>query len=293
MSSDTPHATGAERFMEKLTWSEVEARMQAGIDAVLLPIGTTEQHGRHMPLDTDCVIARGLCERAAQAAAADGLEVLIAPTLNVTLSWYHMQFPGSLRLRTDTFLRVFEEVCESLHHHGLDNVIAVNGHGGNVAALTVAVNRYYELTRRRVFLLQWWELGADVVGNIEGPAIHAEEAETSLAMALGQRVMMEHAARDAYDRGAAVKEAGFPWTSLGKYGLTHRGPGVVVPMDMLGEISESGVVGDATRARLETGQAIADAVIPRIVQVVRDMSTTGGPPTALQRPHAASTAPAR
>jgi creatinine amidohydrolase len=194
-----------------------------------------------------------------------------------------MQFPGSLRLRTDTFLRVFEEVCESLHHHGLDNVIAVNGHGGNVAALTVAVNRYFETTGRRVFLLQWWELAADVVGAIEGPVIHAEEAETSLAMALGQRVMMEHASRDAYDRGAAVREAGFAWTTLGKYALTHRGPGVVVPMDMLGDISESGVVGDATRAKLETGQAIVEAVVPRIVQVVRDMSRSGRSQAASQR----------
>ncbi len=269
-----------ERFLEKLTWSEVADRMHAGIDAVLLPIGTTEQHGRHMPLDTDCVIARALCDRAAQAAAAENLEVLIAPTLNVTLSWYHMQFPGSLRLRTDTFLHVFEEVCESLHHHELRNLIAVNGHGGNVAALTVAVNRYYETTGRRVFLLQWWELAADVLGAIEGPVIHAEEAETSLAMALGQRVMMEQASRDAYDRGAAVREAGFPWTSLGKYGLTHRGPGVVVPMDMLADISESGVVGDATRAKLETGQQIVEAVIPRMVQVVRDMSASGSSPPA-------------
>ena len=111
-------------------------------------------------------------------------------------------------------------------------------------------------------------------------------------MAMGQRVIMEHAARDAYDRGEAVKDAGLPWTSLGKYGMTHRGPGVVVPMDMLGEISESGVVGDATRARLETGQAIADAVIPRMVQVVRDMSTTGGPPGPLESKREASSAPA-
>lgn len=279
-----------ERLMEKLTWAEVAERIEAGVDAVLLPIGTTEQHGRHMPLDTDAVIARGLSQRAAEAAAAEHLEVLVAPTLNVTLSWYHMQFPGSLRLRTDTFLRVFEEVCESLHHHGLDNVIAVNGHGGNVAALTVAVNRYFEVTGRRVFLLQWWELAADVTGGIEGPMIHAEEAETSLAMAVGQRVLMEHAARDAYDRGAAVKEAGFAWTSLGKYGLTHRGPGVVVPMDMLGDISESGVVGDATRAKLETGQAILDAVVPRVVQVVRDMSATGGPPSPPGPSRAASRA---
>jgi hypothetical protein len=63
-------------------------------------------------------------------------------------------------------------------------------------------------------------------------------------------------------------------------------------MDMLGEISESGVVGDATRARLETGQAIADAVIPRIVQVVRDLATTGGPPTPLQSKRSAPSAAA-
>lgn len=266
-----------ERFMERMTWVELQERIDAGVTAVLLPIGTTEQHGRHMPLDTDCVIARALSERAAEAAAAEGLDVLVAPTLNVTLSWYHMQFPGALRLQTDTFLQVFQEVCESLHAHGLEEVIAVNGHGGNVAALTVAVNRYFEVTGRRVFLLQWWELAGDVLADIKGPVIHAEEAETSLAIALGQRVMMEEASRDAYDRGQAVKDSGAPWTSLGKYGLTHKGPGVVVPMDMLRDISESGVVGDARLAKRETGERIVDAVVPRIVQTARDMRETRSP----------------
>jgi creatinine amidohydrolase len=262
----------AEHFLERMTWKEVEAALAEGVDACLLPIGTTEQHGHHMPLDTDCFIARSLCIRAADRAAAEGVRLLIAPTLNVTLSWYHMQFPGSVRLTTTTFLQVFREVCESLHHHGLANLIAVNGHGGNVAALTVAVNHYFETTGKHVFLLQWWELAADVVGAIEGPIIHAEEAETSLALALGQRVLLGEATRDAFDRGGAVKEAGFPWTSLGKYSLSHRGPGVVVPMDMLRDISRSGVVGDATRARRETGERILEAVVPRIVQVAREMA---------------------
>ena len=184
--------------------------------------------------------------------------MLVAPTLNVTLSWYHMQFPGALRLQTDTFLQVFQEVCESLHAHGLEEVIAVNGHGGNVAALTVAVNRYFEVTGRRVFLVQWWELAADVLADIEGPVIHAEEAETSLAIALGQRVMMEEAACDAYDRGKAVKESGAPWTALGKYGLTHKGPGVVVPMDMLRDISNRAWSGtrDAPRGRPVSGSSL-------------------------------------
>jgi creatinine amidohydrolase len=271
LSGRCEDARVAERLLERLTWPEVEAAVERGVDAVLLPIGTTEQHGHHMPLDTDCVIARALCLRAAEAGDAEGVELLVAPTLNVTLSWYHMQFPGSLRLSTTTFLQVFREVCESLHRH-FDNVVAVNGHGGNVAALTVAVNHYFETTGRRVFLAQWWDLASDVLAEIEGPLIHAEEAETSLALAVGQTVYTDRATRDAYDRSAAVKESGAEWTSLGRYEMRPRGPGVIVPMDMLRDITSSGVVGDATRARRELGERMLAAIVPRIVQVCREMA---------------------
>src|SRR3954467_11997156 len=261
-----------ERFIERMTWPEVAEAIERGVDAVLIPIGTIEQHGPHMPLDTDCFIARSLCARAAEAAEAAGLNVLVAPTMNVTLSWYHMQFPGSMRLSTTTFLQVFREVCDSLVHHGFENLVAVNGHGGNVAALTVAINHYFETTGRRVFLVQWWDLASDVLAEIEGPLIHAEEAETSLALAVGQTVHEDRATRDACDRGAAVRDAGLPWTSLGRYEMRPRGPGVVVPMDMLRDITASGVVGDATRASRERGERMVAAVVPRIVQVCRDLS---------------------
>ncbi len=262
----------SEHLLERMTWEEVDARIRAGVDAVLIPIGTTEQHGPHMPLDTDCVIARELSTRAAAAGAADGVSLLVAPTLNVTLSWYHMQFPGSVRLRTTTFLRVFREVCDSLVRHGCEHLVAVNGHGGNVAALTVAINDYVETTGRRVVLVQWWDLAADVLADVEGPMLHAEEAETSLALALGQRVLMEKATRDAWDRGAAVRAAGLAWTSFGQYGMRHAGPKVVVPMDMLRDITPSGVVGDSTRAAVETGDRIVQALVPRIVQVCKELA---------------------
>jgi creatinine amidohydrolase len=259
-----------------MTWPEVEAARAAGVDAVLVPIGSTEQHGRHMPLDTDCLIARELCRLTAEAGEQQGVHLLVAPTLNVTLSWYHMQFPGSLRLSTTTFLQVFREVCDSLAQHGFERLIAVNGHGGNIAALTVAVNYAMETSGRRVFLVQWWDLAADLLAEIEGPMIHAEEAETSIALALGQRVLESEASRDAFDRGESVRAAGLPWTSFGKYGLTHRGPGVVVPMDMLRDITPSGVVGDATRARRETGERVVAALVPRIVQVAREIAGSRG-----------------
>ena len=261
-----------EHLIERMTWPEVDARIREGVDAMLIPIGTTEQHGHHMPLDTDCFIARSLSVRAAELGAGEGVAILVAPTLNVTLSWYHMQFPGSMRLSTTTFLQVFREVCDSLAHHGFENLIAVNGHGGNIAALTVAVNSYFETTGRRVFLVQWWDLASDVLAGVEGPMIHAEEAETSLALALGQTVHLDRATRDAYDRGAAVRDAGLPWTSFGRYEMRPKGPGVIVPMDMLRDISASGVVGDATLARLETGEALVSALVPRIVQVCKDLA---------------------
>jgi creatinine amidohydrolase len=262
----------AEHLIERMTWEQVAERIEAGVDAVLVPIGTTEQHGPHMPLDTDCFIARSLAVRAAELAEEQGLSLLVAPTLNVTLSWYHMQFPGSMRLSTTTFLQVFREVCDSLVHHGFENLVAVNGHGGNVAALTVAINSYFETTGRRVFLAQWWDLASDVLADVEGPLIHAEEAETSLAIALGQTVYEDRATRDAYDRSAAVREAGLPWTSLGRYEMRPRGPGVIVPMDMLRDITSSGVVGDATKARRETGEKMVSVVIPRIVQVCEELA---------------------
>ncbi len=153
-------------------------------------------------------------------------------------------------------------------------IVVVASQLGLVAALTVAVNHYLEVTGRRVFLLQWWDLASEILGAVEGPGIHAEEAETSLALAVGQRVLMDKASIDAWDRGEAVREAGHTWTSLGKYSLVNKGPGVVVPMDMLRDITPSGVVGDARRATPELGQQILDAIIPRIVTVIRDMTET-------------------
>jgi creatinine amidohydrolase len=263
-----------DHLLERMTWSEVDAAIARGVDAVLLPFGSIEQHGHHLPLDTDCFIAGALARRAAEQAAAEGLRLLVAPTVNVTLSWYHMQYPGSMRLRTATFLQVFTDVCDSLFAHGLRTVVIVNGHGGNVAALTVAVNHLLETTGRHVPVANWLELASDVVAELHSPMTHAEEAETSLALALGQRVEMDRATCDAFDRGAAVREAGLPHSALGRYDATHRGPSAIVPMDMLRDISPSGVVGDARRATPETGRRIADAAVRGLVQLAREYAAT-------------------
>ena len=69
-----------------------------------------------------------------------------------------------------------------------------------------------------------------------------------------------------------MRDAGLPWTSLGRYEMRPKGPGVIVPMDMLRDITASGVVGDATRASRELGEQMIDAVVPRIVQVCKELA---------------------
>src|SRR5438552_1591818 len=95
-----------DHLLEHMTWPEVEDVISEGVEAVLLPFGSIEQHGHHMPLDTDCFIAQALAERAAMHAEREGVRLLVAPTINITLSWYHLQFPGTMRLTTPTFLAV-------------------------------------------------------------------------------------------------------------------------------------------------------------------------------------------
>ena len=112
-----------------------------------------------------------------------------------------------------------------------------------------------------------------MLAEVEGPLIHAEEAETSLAIALGQRVETDRATRDAWDRGAAVREAGLPWTSLGRYEMRPKGPGVIVPMDMLRDITAVGRRRRRDpREQRDSASGWSRRVVPRIVQVCKDMA---------------------
>ena len=261
--------------MPSVMWKELTAedlRAKAAANAiVVLPVASMEQHGPHLPVGVDTFLVEAVCKGGAEIAVKD-VPVVVAPTLWCGMAEHHMAFGGTFTFDIPTYQAVLRSFLKSIERLGFKRVFIVNGHGGNIAALTVAVNHYFETTGRRVFLVQWWDLAADALVDVEGPMIHAEEAETSLAIALGQRVEMDLATRDAWDRGAAVREAGFQWTSFGQYGMRHAGPKVVVPMDMLRDITESGVVGDATRASAETGERIVDAIVPRIVQVCREMA---------------------
>ena len=260
-----------EHRLGKLTWEE-SAKIAKSADALLIPIGSTEQHGRHMPLDTDAFLATHWSELTAIEAQKRGLSVLVLPTLNFGVSWYHRNFSGSVWLSPGLFIDVVVEMCKSLTRHGFTRKVIVNCHGGNAATLTVAINRFYDESGERILLAQWWELASDILKELMvSGLLHAEEAETSLALALGQRVLMEKASKQAFDRGKTVLERGYAWSRYAKYDAMFKGGFVNPPMDMIDEISQSGVVGDATLATEEKGKKILNTLVTRLVEVCQDL----------------------
>jgi creatinine amidohydrolase len=223
-------------FWARLRRDEIAAARDDGA-VVLVPLGSTEQHGPHLPVDVDITCSTAVCRRAAEIAA--GVPILVAPGVWSGYSPHHMDFPGSITLGAETFQAVVREVVGSIWHHGFRRIVLVNGHGGNGPPLgTVAVQ--LATSGRPVGLCSWWNLVEEdfatiLEGELKGVG-HACEAETSLYLHLvGEGVAMERAPNDytwpfltGVDRSLVADHGvGFPslhggWTS-GVYGSAALG----------------------------------------------------------------------
>jgi creatinine amidohydrolase len=171
------------------TWPQVEAYLKKS-RAIILPIGSTEQHGPTGLIGTDA-----LCAEAVAVRVGEALGVMVAPTIAVGMAQHHMEFPGSMTLRPSTLMAVVRDCLLSLARHGFERVLMVNGHGGNVATVQAAfAETQMELDRMaprpalRTRLLNWWELpeverlSVELYGNAVGS--HATPPEVALTWAL-------------------------------------------------------------------------------------------------------------
>jgi creatinine amidohydrolase len=112
-------------FMPHMSWDEVEAYLKTS-DMVIIPVGSMEQHGKHLPLNSDIVQATEICLRIAQKTG-----VLVAPSVLAGVSEHHLGFPGTIALTPTTFEAVLYETTQSLITHGFRRIIYYTGHGGN------------------------------------------------------------------------------------------------------------------------------------------------------------------
>jgi creatinine amidohydrolase len=169
------------------TWPDVE-RYLAKSQGIIIPIGSTEQHGPNGLIGTDAICAEALSK-----VVGEKTEALVAPTISVGMAQHHMAFTGSMTLRPSTLIAVMRDWVASLARHGFRRFYFINGHGGNVATAQAAFSEIYadaslapagngpELKCR---LRNWWQadgfasLSRELYGSAEGS--HATPSEVSL-----------------------------------------------------------------------------------------------------------------
>ena len=246
------------------TWNDVDEIAARSADAdpteggsiemaapvVLIPIGSTEQHGPHLPLGTDTLVAEEIAERAVH--HTDGL--MIGPTLSVTASGEHDGFAGTLSIGVEAMTLVALELVRSADWAA--GVVFVNGHGGNHAALTAAVATLTTEGRR---VLSWWPKWPR---RADGgpPALHAGRIETSLMLAIDPGLVR-------LERAVAG-----PDTPLDDLLAPLRSHGVA-------HVSASGVLGDPDGASGAEGERfVAEFVDDLVHEIERWRPERGRPP---------------
>ena len=245
--------------MSGIAWHDLRApelRALAEADAmVIVPVGSTEQHGPHLPVQVDARLAAEVAKRAA-ARIAEQQSVVVAPTVWCGLAEHHMAFGATITLDFATFHALIRCVCESMQRHGFRRLALLNGHGGNIKALDVIAGELKRELGIRVVSATYWtvESVARAFGEIldAQPGVsHACEAETSMMLALEPGLVdREEMARvDGGRRGASA--------SGGLY--RFRG---------FDEMTESGVLGVPAAATADKGERLLAAAAEGVAEAL-------------------------
>lgn len=176
--------------MTEVEWSNMtatELRELADTDCiVVVPVGSTEQHGPHLPVCVDALLAKEVAVRAARR-ASDQEPVVVTPTVWTGLAEHHMGFGGTFTLDFATFLSLLRCICKALGRHGFRRIFILNGHGGNMAALDVVATELGVELELPIAAGTYWMLAETAFAELldrQSNVLHAGEAETSMLLAL-------------------------------------------------------------------------------------------------------------
>src|SRR5918998_46951 len=200
---------GPLHYLERMTYPQVE-RLAARTDLALLPVGPPEAHGPHLPVGTDLIAARELCERAAWELAGRSTECLIAPLLSYCLAEVASPFPGTITVRAEVVAAFVEDICRGLARSGFRRILIVSGHAEeeNLAALRTGAAQAGK-AGALVKLSRWY--GDALPGLLhllkeDHPEydIHAGEWETALVL-LRAPELVDQTALDALSPNWAIR----------------------------------------------------------------------------------------
>ena len=248
------------RLTGSVDWSDLRTTDGAHLrpeDAIaILPIGSTEQHGPHLPLGVDTLLVEAVARRAA-GLAGTARRVLVLPAIPVSLAEHHMGFFGTLTLDLPTFQGIIRCVVTSVARHGVRRVLLLNGHGGNRAALLVMTDALTRELGLPLAAATYWELAPLAFAEIlEGQRTlrHACEAETSMMLALApDAVGMTEARGVAAPADGLERDAVHRWHPMSRW-------------------TASGVVGTPSLATARKGERLLDAAAAALARRLTDGS---------------------
>ncbi len=247
---------------EEFTWPEIKSAV-ADARVVVLPIGTIEQHGPHLPLVTDVLTASELSRRAVERVPT---EAVLMPPVYYSFNEHHLDFPGTIAVGGQTIIDYITDIGVSLAHHGFRKILLVNGHGSNVPFLDIAARNITNRTPAICAMVSWWSLVPralfDELRESETPGgmAHACELETSVLLHLrGDLVQMDR----------AEKDINFQRTEFFYWDLQTPSP--IVFQEWFSRYSKTGTVGDPTKASSEKGRRFAEAVSRRMADLIREL----------------------
>jgi creatinine amidohydrolase/Fe(II)-dependent formamide hydrolase-like protein len=256
-ASQALKSLGADGYLwGELTWRQARARIKK-MDVALLPVGSVEQHGPHLPLDTDAFDADYLARRVAEACSDP--KPLVLPPMPYGVSYHHADFTGTVSISNDTLAKVIYEIGMSVSHNGIRKLVIINGHGGNSPALNYAAQMINRDARIFVCVDTGETSDVDIYKIVETPNdVHAGEIETSTGLAVRpELVQMEHAKKQIPKFSSKyldfTSKRGVLW-----YAYTRK-------------ISTSGVMGDPTKASAAKGEKIWETMIAHLVSFVEDL----------------------
>jgi creatinine amidohydrolase/Fe(II)-dependent formamide hydrolase-like protein len=255
-----------QRDLARMTWMEIRDLDKAK-GAVVLPVGSLEQHGPHLSIDTDLYFADRFLALALERLDA-AVPVWRLPILPVSRSAEHAGFPGSLWLSTETMLKVIGEIAEGVAASGFRRLVLLNCHGGNLAMLEVAARDVRLKTGLMAFTVFPPALLSDPVEVSEEErtyGIHANDWETSVMMALSPERVREEK-RDVAYPGFQGENLKLEFSAANVAWITR-------------DLTASGTLGDAREATAEKGRARLEPLVERLAEVLTEISVFEMPGT--------------
>jgi creatinine amidohydrolase len=235
-----------ELFIERLSWTEVEAAMAGGRRRAIVCAASTEQHGPHLPEATDALLGAAYAEGLARRLG----DALVAPIIRPACSEHHMAFAGSLTISETLLMDLIDAYLASLRRHGFERFVVMSSHGGNYPVLARWERDRPAADVVTVTDFSLFDAGFDAIrrfGRTDSAGPHAEVLETSMMLHLHPDLVHMERAETGFTGESSLDD------------VLARGMRAITP---------NGILGDPVGATAEMGEIVLEAIVERLSQYV-------------------------